>query len=220
MKYRTLILAIVIGIMGLSSCVGDLNVEPIDPNLTLPEEVLSSEEAYAQLLAKCYAGLTVSASEGPVNAQLAGSQRRLHCCTLGGHPNRQAGLICSRGKAAVDLCSCGSIAGNIRPGKQIISLYRYPGGHRLNILLRNRVCNVIGGIWAHRYLPADIINLCTGLCTAGNRHLESAAELGSHSLGILRSGSPPLPITAIDIQLPICCRKDTQTANSGGRHSK
>ena len=65
MKYRTLILAIVIGIMGLSSCVGDLNVEPIDPNLTLPEEVLSSEEAYAQLLAKCYAGLTVSASEGP-----------------------------------------------------------------------------------------------------------------------------------------------------------
>ena len=64
MKYRLLILAIAAGIFGLSSCVGDLDVEPIDPNLTLPEEVLNSEEAFAQVLAKCYAGLTVSSSDG------------------------------------------------------------------------------------------------------------------------------------------------------------
>lgn len=63
MKFR-FILAIA-AVVGFSSCVGDLNVEPIDPNLTLPEDVLNSEEAYAQVLAKCYAGLTVSSSKGP-----------------------------------------------------------------------------------------------------------------------------------------------------------
>lgn len=48
-----------------TSCVQDLNVTPIDPNITLPEDVLNSVEAYQQLLAKCYGGLAVSASEGP-----------------------------------------------------------------------------------------------------------------------------------------------------------
>lgn len=48
-----------------TSCVQDLNVAPIDPNITLPEDVLNSVEAYQQLLAKCYGGLAVSASEGP-----------------------------------------------------------------------------------------------------------------------------------------------------------
>ncbi len=51
---------------GLSvSCVGDLNVTPIDPNVELPEDVLDSESAYTALLAKCYQGLAVSASAGP-----------------------------------------------------------------------------------------------------------------------------------------------------------
>ncbi len=51
---------------GLSvSCVGDLNVTPIDPNLELPEDVLNSEAAYTSLLAKCYQGLAVSSSDGP-----------------------------------------------------------------------------------------------------------------------------------------------------------
>ncbi|MCR5244624.1 MAG: RagB/SusD family nutrient uptake outer membrane protein, partial [Bacteroidales bacterium] len=51
--------------LGLTACVGDLDVTPIDPSVTLPDEVLDSEGAYAQLLAKCYAGLTVSGSDGP-----------------------------------------------------------------------------------------------------------------------------------------------------------
>ena len=38
---------------------------PIDPNIQTPEDVLNSIEAYQQLLAKCYGGLSVSASEGP-----------------------------------------------------------------------------------------------------------------------------------------------------------
>lgn len=54
--------------LGLTACVGDLDVTPIDPSVTLPEEVLDSEGAYAQLLAKCYAGLTVSGSDGPDGA--------------------------------------------------------------------------------------------------------------------------------------------------------
>ena len=48
-----------------TSCVNDLDVTPIDPNITLPEDVLNSIEAYQQLLAKCYSSLAVSSSEGP-----------------------------------------------------------------------------------------------------------------------------------------------------------
>ena len=49
----------------LTSCVGDLNVTPIDPNVVLPGDVLNSQEAYNQLLAKVYQGLACSASDGP-----------------------------------------------------------------------------------------------------------------------------------------------------------
>lgn len=48
-----------------SSCVGDLNVTPIDPNTVLPEDVLNSQDAFTALLAKCYQGLSCSASDGP-----------------------------------------------------------------------------------------------------------------------------------------------------------
>ena len=51
--------------LGLSSCVKDLDVEPIDPSITLPEDVLNTEEAFLQVLAKCYQGLACSASDGP-----------------------------------------------------------------------------------------------------------------------------------------------------------
>lgn len=48
-----------------SSCVKDLDVTPIDPNTVLPEDVLNSQEAFNQLLAKCYQGLCSSSSAGP-----------------------------------------------------------------------------------------------------------------------------------------------------------
>ena len=48
-----------------ASCVKDLNVTPIDPNVELPEDVLNSEDAFTSLLAKCYQGLCSSASHGP-----------------------------------------------------------------------------------------------------------------------------------------------------------
>ena len=50
--------------MSLSSCVGDLDVTPIDPNLDTPENVLTGIEQYNQLLAKCYSALSVSSPDG------------------------------------------------------------------------------------------------------------------------------------------------------------
>ncbi len=55
--------------LGASSCVNDLDVTPIDPNIQLPAEVLNSQEAYEQLLAKCYAGLACSKADGPHGSQ-------------------------------------------------------------------------------------------------------------------------------------------------------
>ena len=51
-------------VLGGTSCVGDLTVTPIDPNIVLPEDVLNSEDAFNALLAKCYQGLACSASDG------------------------------------------------------------------------------------------------------------------------------------------------------------
>ena len=50
---------------GLSSCVGDLDVTPIDENIVMPEDVLNTQSAFESLLAKCYQGLCCSSSFGP-----------------------------------------------------------------------------------------------------------------------------------------------------------
>ena len=50
---------------GLTSCVNDLDVTPIDENIVLPEDVLNSQDAFESVLAKCYQGLCSSASNGP-----------------------------------------------------------------------------------------------------------------------------------------------------------
>lgn len=63
-KY-TLILAVAF-VSGLfASCVGDLDVQPIDPDIELPEDKLNSQDAFNQFLAECYLGLAVSSSYGP-----------------------------------------------------------------------------------------------------------------------------------------------------------
>lgn len=49
----------------VTSCVGDLDVTPIDPRLETPDKVLTSETAFAQVLAKIYAGFILSGQEGP-----------------------------------------------------------------------------------------------------------------------------------------------------------
>lgn len=50
--------------LGFSSCVNDLDVTPIDPNVQLPQDVLKDEAAFEALLAKCYQGLACSSSDG------------------------------------------------------------------------------------------------------------------------------------------------------------
>jgi len=52
-------------ILGLSACVNDLDVTPIDPNLATADKVLNSEKAFEQVLAKIYAGFAISGQEGP-----------------------------------------------------------------------------------------------------------------------------------------------------------
>jgi len=47
------------------SCINDLDTEPLDKDVLTPNNVFSSESAYLQLLAKCYAGLTVTGQQGP-----------------------------------------------------------------------------------------------------------------------------------------------------------
>lgn len=58
------IIAISTAVVSMSACTGDLDVTPIDPSLSTPNNVLTSEEAYNQLLAKCYVGLAVSSPDG------------------------------------------------------------------------------------------------------------------------------------------------------------
>ena len=46
--------------MTLTSCVGDLDIKPIDPNLVSP-----TDQDYQNILAKCYGGLAYSGQTGP-----------------------------------------------------------------------------------------------------------------------------------------------------------
>ena len=61
-RINTILTAIAVSVAAMfsTSCVQDLNVTPIDPNIQTPDQVLNSIEAYQQLLAKCYGGLSVS----------------------------------------------------------------------------------------------------------------------------------------------------------------
>lgn len=52
-------------ILSLSSCLGDLDLKPIDNNVIQPDDFAKHPEYYEQFLAKLYAGLAVSGQEGP-----------------------------------------------------------------------------------------------------------------------------------------------------------
>jgi len=56
-----------------SSCVKDLNTTPINPKSFTPENVYTSASGYKQVLAKCYAGLSMSGQQGPAgNPDISG----------------------------------------------------------------------------------------------------------------------------------------------------
>ena len=65
MKY---IIGALVAAIGMSSCVGDLNVTPLDPALNTADKALATENDYFALLAQCYTGFAVSGSYGPNGA--------------------------------------------------------------------------------------------------------------------------------------------------------
>lgn len=56
----------------LISCVGDLNVKPIDPFVITADKVYTTKETYKQGLAKLYATFALTGQQGPVGAQDVG----------------------------------------------------------------------------------------------------------------------------------------------------
>ncbi len=59
------ILIFVIGcLLGLTSCIGDLDTMPLDDNSLVSEQVYSSKEGYMGVLAKCYASLILTGQQG------------------------------------------------------------------------------------------------------------------------------------------------------------
>jgi hypothetical protein len=66
MKFNKLkIFSVALISIGMTSCINDLNVEPIDPNLTTANVVYTDVNSYKQGLAKLYAAFAVSGQRGP-----------------------------------------------------------------------------------------------------------------------------------------------------------
>jgi hypothetical protein len=59
------IFSVVLLSIGMTSCINDLNVTPIDPNLTTSDVVYTDVNSYKEGLAKLYAAFAVSGQKGP-----------------------------------------------------------------------------------------------------------------------------------------------------------
>lgn len=68
MKTLKYIICAVVLALGLNSCVGDLDVTPIDPSMNTADKALQTESDYFALLAQCYTGFATSGSYGPNGA--------------------------------------------------------------------------------------------------------------------------------------------------------
>ena len=56
MKTLKYIVAALVLAVGMSSCVKDLNVTPLDPALNTADKALQDADDYLSLLAQCYTG--------------------------------------------------------------------------------------------------------------------------------------------------------------------
>ena len=65
MKTLKYILGTLVLAAGMTSCVGDLNVTPLDPALNTADKALQTENDYFALLAQCYTGFATSGFKGP-----------------------------------------------------------------------------------------------------------------------------------------------------------
>lgn len=64
-KIYNILLVLFCASLGLSSCLDDLNTEPLTDEKLLPEKAWEDPAAYEQFLSKIYAGLALSGNEGP-----------------------------------------------------------------------------------------------------------------------------------------------------------
>jgi starch-binding outer membrane protein, SusD/RagB family len=62
--FKILALSVVAATMAITSCINDLNTVPIDPDVVTSASVYKDADAYKGVLAKCYAGLSVSGQQG------------------------------------------------------------------------------------------------------------------------------------------------------------
>jgi starch-binding outer membrane protein, SusD/RagB family len=66
--YRNRILVISAVTLLLTSCIGDLDVKPIDPNLATADKVYTDTQSYKAGLAKLYAAFALTGQQGPAGA--------------------------------------------------------------------------------------------------------------------------------------------------------
>lgn len=59
-------------ILAFSSCTGDLDVKPLDPNVVTAENAYSSDDAYQQGLLKLYSIWAMSGQDGESSSDIAG----------------------------------------------------------------------------------------------------------------------------------------------------
>lgn len=64
MKIQNILTTIIIGLFTFTSCVKDLDVEPIDPDESVSTNVFKEEASYKQALAKVYATYAISGQKG------------------------------------------------------------------------------------------------------------------------------------------------------------
>lgn len=64
MKRLHFCIGLIVSIVVITSCVNDLDVEPIDPNQAVPSKVFQDEADYKQALAKIYATYAISGQKG------------------------------------------------------------------------------------------------------------------------------------------------------------
>ena len=71
-KYLSVLAVIAAALLSATSCIQDLNIEPVDDDVVLPADILTGVEQYEQVLAKCYIGLAVSGPAGENSGDIDG----------------------------------------------------------------------------------------------------------------------------------------------------
>ena len=71
-KYSIILAVLSAAILSATSCIKDLDIDPVDDDVVLPEMILTGIDQYEQVLAKCYVGLATSGSSGESSADIQG----------------------------------------------------------------------------------------------------------------------------------------------------